>query len=463
MRKFKFLTIILTFMVFLGAFAACNPGNSSSESSTPTHTCESVCEECGKCTDEACTETACAEKCQGHTVVPEHTCESVCPTCNKCTDADCTETACAEKCQGHTVEPEHTCESVCPTCNKCTDADCTETACADKCQGHTVVPEHTCESVCETCGGCTNIDCTEEVCEDKCPGHAVGEWDSFDLSFMSFNINFSDSNPNQDVGATSWSNRKVAVLDFINNSGAHIIGLQEICDWNAESVNQNIYLQQNLADKYEYIYYGKLYGLGFVYDKTVFELVSQEQYWLSETPDVLSTCFEETTNYRIAAIIKLRHKASGEIVRAINTHGSLANDLGENSANVRSFKLIAERSLSGENDPLTVMVGDFNAQPNKLGYVPIAKKLQDCRLAAEEAPNRGHNSYNGYGKYADNPNANNPLDHCFVSKFENVKVLKYVTRTDRFGAENYYLSDHYAAQATIRVYNNSENKWTGFY
>lgn len=30
-----------------------------------------------------------------------HECESVCPLCGKCTDADCTESACAEKCQGH--------------------------------------------------------------------------------------------------------------------------------------------------------------------------------------------------------------------------------------------------------------------------------------------------------------------------------------------------------------------------
>ena len=35
----------------------------------PVHTCESKCEECGKCTDAACTESVCAEKCEGHTVV----------------------------------------------------------------------------------------------------------------------------------------------------------------------------------------------------------------------------------------------------------------------------------------------------------------------------------------------------------------------------------------------------------
>jgi hypothetical protein len=43
-------------------------------------------------------------------VVPAHECESVCPTCQKCTDAACTESVCAEKCEGHetTEEPEVT-------------------------------------------------------------------------------------------------------------------------------------------------------------------------------------------------------------------------------------------------------------------------------------------------------------------------------------------------------------------
>ena len=34
---------------------------------------------------------------------PTHACEHVCETCQKCTDADCTESVCAEKCEGHQV------------------------------------------------------------------------------------------------------------------------------------------------------------------------------------------------------------------------------------------------------------------------------------------------------------------------------------------------------------------------
>ena len=66
------------------------------------HACESICEECGKCTDAECEEAVCADKCQGHTVI--HACESVCDICGKCKDAECTEDVCADKCEGHFEE-----------------------------------------------------------------------------------------------------------------------------------------------------------------------------------------------------------------------------------------------------------------------------------------------------------------------------------------------------------------------
>ena len=180
MRKFKFLTVILSLMVFFGSLTACNPGTSSQESSSSdsssSHTCESVCPECGGCLDATCTEEACEDKCEGHTVTPPaHECESECPECGKCLDATCTEEACEDKCEGHAVTPPaHECESVCPECGGCLDATCTEEACADKCEGHTVTPPaHECESVCPECGGCLDATCTEEACEEKCEGHTV--------------------------------------------------------------------------------------------------------------------------------------------------------------------------------------------------------------------------------------------------------------------------------------------------
>ena len=253
-------------------------------------------------------------------------------------------------------------------------------------------------------------------------------FNSYELSLMSFNIRIPSG-----AGVQSWGSRKAAVMDTINNSGADIIGLQEV-----SSTPYSDFLVL-LAENYEIVYFQEHENLAIVYDKTVFNLISQERYWLSETPDVLSYGFGEATR-RMAAILMLEHKATGERVRVINTHGALNDE-----ANVKGFELIANRSLSGESQPLTFMLGDFNAKPNQLGYVSIAEKLQDCRVAAQKSPNRENRTYNGF---KDTGGA--IIDYCFVSKSERVNVLSYQVRDERWGEGN-YISDHFAVQTTVRI------------
>ena len=60
-----------------------------------------------------------------------HVCTNVCPTCSKCTNENCTEEACADKCAGHSAA--HECESKCAVCGGCLDFACTDPACATKC------------------------------------------------------------------------------------------------------------------------------------------------------------------------------------------------------------------------------------------------------------------------------------------------------------------------------------------
>ena len=249
---------------------------------------------------------------------------------------------------------------------------------------------------------------------------------------MSFNIRWPVG---EDKGAKDWENRKEAVVKLINNSGANVIGLQEI----HTKREQLAYIKENLASKYEIIYFGDKETNATIYDKRVFNLVSQDQYWLSETPDVQSLGWGSTC-YLAAGILILEHKATGEMVRVINTHGALNDE-----ATVKGVELIANRSLSGESQPLTFMLGDFNAKPNQLGYVSIAEKLQDCRVAAQKSPNRENRTYNGF---KDTGGA--IIDYCFVSKSERVNVLSYQVRDERWGEGN-YISDHFAVQTTVRI------------
>jgi endonuclease/exonuclease/phosphatase family metal-dependent hydrolase len=306
-----------------------------------------------------------------------------------------------------------------------------------------VVDAHVCENACIQCGKCFNTDCTEEVCKAKCSCYSdevLGKVDDgFIYNLMSFNISTlaSESNP-----VNNWESRKEAVVSFINNSRAHIIGLQEV------RKSQFDYINNNLSDKYVAVYFPREggdnpEGLAIVLDATVFNIVSDDRYWLSDTPDVQSKGWGESY-YRIALVLVLENKLNGEFVKTINTHGPL-----EDVANTNAYKLIMDRSVN-ENDPFVFLCGDFNATEGAIGYVPVADELQDCRVTADESPNRGHITYQGWGSYVDGETPEHIIDFCFVSKGDDVDVLSYCVRTDKWGADN-MLSDHYAIQTTVLV------------
>ena len=297
--------------------------------------------------------------------------------------------------------------------------------------------------------------CTEKACKYKCPGHdvaAVG-WDMYDIKVVSFNVTI----PNSD--GVSWTARRDESVAFLNNSGAHIIGLQE-----CSQSPRNWYLA-NLAEKYELIHFNEnAANIAMVYDKTVFNLVAQEIYWLSDTPDKVSNGWD-AGNYRAAGVLYLQHKATGEMVKFINTHGPL-----DDEGNTKAFNLIAERSLTSDTPMFTVMTGDFNARPdpvansrpNELGYKIVAEKLQDTRVAAAESPCRWHSTWCGWSESTKTAHESlAQLDHIFVTNSEDVEVLTYQVHYEDQGNLQ-FISDHYPIASTVRIYN-PNNSWTGFY
>ena len=470
----KLISIVLTLSMLLGILSSCNvifkPMAHECESkcdkcggckdaactdsacadkcdcqvTPPAHTCESKCDKCGGCKDAACTEAACANKCNGHEVTPPaHTCESVCPECGGCKDAACTDSACADKCDCQVTPPAHTCESVCPECGGCKDAACAEAACADKCNCQVTPPVHNCESKCDECGGCQDVDCDDTACATKCECDKIIDskpdfiYGKYSLNLMSFNIRTTATETNP---LNNWDNRKSAVAAFINNSGADIMGLQEVRQ------TQYDYISANLASNYAALYFPRETGsnpegLAFIYDKTKFEFISSEKYWLSPTPDEQSKGWGESY-YRIAAVLMLKSIETGEIIKSINTHGPL-----DDVANTNAYQLIMDRSVN-EGDPFTFLCGDFNAHPDEIGYVPVAAELQDCRVTADDDSERDYTTFNSWGGYTnETPQI---IDFCFVSKGDHVDVKTYDVRQDTFGDGRLY-SDHYAVQTIVEV------------
>ena len=116
-KKYLLLVVAVLALVCSVAFAACadNKGGNNNNNNGSDHECQHVCPvpECGKCTDNDCTEPECEEKCPGNHEPggepggepgDEHECQDECPTCHKCT-TECTEPECEDKCPGN-HEPE---------------------------------------------------------------------------------------------------------------------------------------------------------------------------------------------------------------------------------------------------------------------------------------------------------------------------------------------------------------------
>jgi len=305
------------------------------------------------------------------------------------------------------------------------------------------VNAHYCESVCVQCGKCFNEDCLDNACIEKCVCYLdeiIGSVEGgYIYNLMSFNIRRTASEGNP---INNWDSRKAAVMNFINNSRAHLIGLQEV------TLSQFNYITDNLSSKYMALYFPREggsdpEGLAIVFDATVFNIISDDRYWLSDTPDIQSKGWGESY-YRIAFVVVFENRVTGEYIKMVNTHGPL-----EDLANTNAYKLIMDRSVS-DKDHFVFLCGDFNASQGEIGYVPVADELQDCRVTAEESPNRDHLTYQGWGSYVDGETPENIIDFCFVSEGEKIEVLTYRVRTDRWGDGN-MLSDHYAIQTTVLV------------
>ncbi len=226
-KSIKLLALILCIALLGTCLFACvdsgsnNPDNPDNPDNpeTPAHTCESVCPECGKCLDAACTDAACANKCAGHTPdvptleLPYVTSGAAWVVVRPTGIASLTEDETRALIDLFaTVEIKD--GAISGTANMAmvisgvqifvdstsgngylvasgeldgkvfvlTGAQIIDLKAVFKARGlayddptpeqtEPPIPEHTCESQCATCGKCLDAYCTDSACIDKCQGH----------------------------------------------------------------------------------------------------------------------------------------------------------------------------------------------------------------------------------------------------------------------------------------------------
>ena len=258
-----------------------------------------------------------------------------------------------------------------------------------------------------------------------------------EVNVMSFNIRQSGANNELD-GDNGWLKRQNKVMDYMNNSGADVLCLQEV------RKSQGADITATLSETYRGVYFGRENianpeGLMTIYNVKKYDLVSQELFWLSETPEVASKGWG-ANYYRICAVLTLKEKASGKILNVFNVHLDHQVEL----ARVNGLKLVMERMEGKQGHSL--VAGDFNTTSSSGCYNIIADVMTDT---SKTPGAKVFSTCQGFGAGKGNQNGS-PIDFIFVDK-EDTLLKSYKICNDTFemnGVVRNY-SDHYAVQSVV--------------
>ena len=260
------------------------------------------------------------------------------------------------------------------------------------------------------------------------------------IRVMTFNIRLNLASD----GANAWPNRKHAVASMIRFHGADLVGLQEA-------------LPDQLADLDSLLpQFGRI-GVGrgadlageasaILYRKERFEVVRQETFWLSETPEVAGSKGWDAAYQRIVTWGELRDRDTGSRFFHFNTHLDNVGVIARREGTRLLLRKIAE--IAGSSDAV-VLTGDFNAPPDSEPYgLVTADGLQDA-FSLSRCPHHGPTStWNGFKEIE----PGRRIDFIFVRGI--AEVLQHAILSDTF--EGRFPSDHLPVIASVRLRNGTE-------
>lgn len=255
------------------------------------------------------------------------------------------------------------------------------------------------------------------------------------IKVSAYNIRY---NANADVkGGNGWDIRKKPLAELIEKHGFEIVGTQE-------GDKQQMSDLRTLLPAFEQVSYpyggkGDLHTAAILYKKDRFEVLDQDVFWLSETPDEPSMGWD-ATDRRICSWVKFKEKKSGKIFYFFNVHFYWRLEVAKRESGplmVRKIKEIA-------GDAPAVCVGDFNSTSETSQILAMKASMQDAYDATETT--RKGIEYTNLGGVNFLGPAKGRIDYIFVSK--NIRVKDYEVYSDRYNGDR-YPSDHLPLASTI--------------
>jgi endonuclease/exonuclease/phosphatase family metal-dependent hydrolase len=260
------------------------------------------------------------------------------------------------------------------------------------------------------------------------------------ISVMTFNIRY--DNPGDSINA--WSNRVGIVCDLLKKEKPDLLGLQEALWYQYEAIDSAIIGYSSIAIGRDD---GKRKGEmnPVFYNNSRFELINNNTFWLSETPNKPGSKGWGASLPRIVTWVELKDKKNNKSLFYFNTHFAHDSD----SARIMSAGILLNevKRISGKNK--FVITGDFNMSPESRAYSILTEKsssrstLKDSYFISKTKPVGPAYTTNSF---RDVPGKNR-IDYVFVKN--GMKVLNASVIVKKEGPV--FVSDHWPYKAIIKM------------
>ncbi len=241
----------------------------------------------------------------------------------------------------------------------------------------------------------------------------------------------------------SWESRKDMVASTIRFHEADIIGMQEAFPRQVKDL-------EGMLPDHDWFGVGREDGrnLGefnpIFFRKNRFEIIEQDTFWLSETPEIPGIKGWDANNTRIVTWGKFMDWSTGEELFVFNTHFDHIGD----QARLKSAELLLARIEDIVHGVPLIVTGDFNCTKDDPPYQVLvsghgqASGIFDAKPLSLSGHYGSTRTFNGY---SDDSSPGNPIDYIFVRNI--VKVLRHGVIAEKWDGR--FSSDHYPVLAEI--------------
>ncbi len=244
-----------------------------------------------------------------------------------------------------------------------------------------------------------------------------------------------------------WSVRKDRLAQSVVNNSFDIFGIQE-CDNTIKSQLPAAVSAKTEEGGAQYEWHiNKDSNIGFAYNKNRLEVTEPKVFWLSDTPDKKSNCWDGYSG-RLCLYTVVTDKLTDVKFGFMVTHGPLNDD----SYREKMAVLINERAETYSKGELPVfLVGDMNTVATEPGYKELRKYWKDFYSEVPVEFIFGPlGSFNGHKTSTNLDDVTKRIDYIFLRDPKGqVEGVTYRCDNSRF--DGFYPSDHCPVSVQVNI------------